>query len=115
MPQSREAGSLKVRGRILCPGFALGIALPLKRAKTGRGQVVLVLDTLSVEDVLEAISRAPSGLLSRVGGVTAHGAALIREARIPALTAVDLPNGWIGCWVTLDAFEGLVEVSNAIK
>lgn len=69
---------------------------------------IAILEDLSPEPVLRVIIAGAVGVVARAGGVTAHGAALLREASLPAVVATDYPIEWVGRAVVLNADEGYV-------
>ena len=100
-----------VNARIIHGGSIRAVAVTSDDIGRVRGKIVVV-PNLSPEPVLRVIIDGAAGVIARVGAVTAHGAAVLREAGVPAAVAVDFPDDWIGREIILRADKGYVGLVN---
>lgn len=111
---SRGSNNSRVRkaGLIICPGFAQGRLTEFRRIPNSgveQDSLVVFVENLRPEMIIKVIERRPAAVLSANGGITAHGASLLREANIPSLSDIHPGVSWFGKGVKVDAYEGTIE------
>lgn len=99
----------RVNVRLIHPGSVCAAAVFFQEGAHISGNIA-VLNNLSPEPVLRVIIEGAAAVIAKAGAMTSHGAALLREAGLPAVLATEFPTEWIGRLVVLNASERYIRL-----
>src|SRR5258708_2231782 len=97
----------RISGRSASTGRGTGIAVAYAETLGSYNGTVVVLDRpLTAEIALNV--RSAVAVVGAAGGVTSHGANLLRELNVPCVLGVDVSQIALGESITVDATSGEV-------
>ncbi len=105
-----------IRGLLVSPGSFRGLAVKYEKGipfSRYRGKVVVLRDLDSSEIIIK-LSK-PLGVISEVGGITAHGALLLREFKLPGMVVPNALSLLKSGTVVELTNQGILQVQRAAK
>jgi phosphohistidine swiveling domain-containing protein len=99
----------RLGGRTLSPGLVKGVTVQYDTGTPFIGKIVLLEGALTPKRALRLLTSA--GVIVETGGVTSHGANILREFGIPCLVLMtDFQSIPKAAYVTLNATNAYVEL-----